>query len=97
MRKAVGINILGPGAWLFWSTAMGPVVIETWREAPAQALVFIASFYLTFMGVMAVQVLIFHQARRLGARAVRIALWIGLAAMLVFAVRLWSAALLGGG
>jgi threonine/homoserine/homoserine lactone efflux protein len=95
LRKAIGINALGPGPWLFWSTAMGPVVIAAWRDAPPTAITFVLGFYITFLGIMAAQVVIFHQARRLGPKAIRVALWIGLAAMLLFAARLWWHALMG--
>lgn len=94
LRKAVTINMLGPGPWLFWGTAMGPVVIAAWRESQVSAILFVAGFYSTFLLVMAAQVLLVQQARRLGAGMVRIALWIGLGAMILFAGRLWWNALL---
>jgi len=93
LRKAVAINMLGPGPWLFWGTAMGPVVIAAWRDSRPSAVLFVAGFYATFLLVMAVQVLLVAQARRLGAGMVRAALWIGLAAMILFAARLWWNAL----
>ena len=95
LRRAVAINALGPGPWLFWSTAMGPIVIAAWRDAPAHAVGFVAAFYGTFLGVMAVQVIVFHQARRLGPTVVRAALGVGLAALLFFAASLWLNALTG--
>ncbi|GAB4574155.1 MAG: LysE family translocator [Anaerolineae bacterium] len=95
VRRAAAINALGPGPWLFWGTAMGPMVIAAWREAPLSAVLFVAGFYGAFLAVMAAQVVLVHQARRLGTRAVRAALWIGLVALLVFALRLWGQALAG--
>ena len=89
LRQAVLINALGPGPWLFWGTAMGPVVIETWRGSPPGAVAFVLGFYGAFLAVMAVQVIAFHQARRLGQGVIRVALWIGLLALVIFAVRLW--------
>jgi threonine/homoserine/homoserine lactone efflux protein len=94
LRKAAAINALGPGPWLFWSTAMGPTVIAAWRDGPPGAIGFVAAFYGAFLGVMAAQVIVFHQARRLGPQVVRAALWIGLAALLFFAASLWRNALL---
>jgi threonine/homoserine/homoserine lactone efflux protein len=93
MRKAVAINALGPGPWLFWGTAMGPIVIAAWRDSRPTAVLFVLGFYATFLLVMATQVLLVQQARRLGPNAIRIALWIGLAALLLFAARLWWNAL----
>ncbi len=95
LRKAVGINLLGPGLWLFWSTAMGPIVIDAWRDSPPSAVIFVAGFYATFLAVMATQVLLFHQARRFGPKVVRYALWFARVAMLLFAVRRWGNALVG--
>lgn len=95
IRKAAAINALGPGPWLFWGTAMGPLVISTWREAPPVAILFVVGFYVTFLLVMVTQVLVVHQARRLGPRVVRGALWIGFAAMIIFALRLFWGALAG--
>ena len=95
VRKAAAINALGPGPWLFWGTAMGPLVISAWRESPPVAVLFVVAFYVTFLLVMVTQVLVAHQARRLGPRVVRVALWIGFAAMVVFALRLFWGALAG--
>jgi threonine/homoserine/homoserine lactone efflux protein len=83
LRKAVGINLLGP------------IVIDAWRDSPPSAVIFVAGFYATFLAVMATQVLLFHQARRFGPKVVRYALWFALVAMLLFAVRLWWNALVG--
>lgn len=95
LRQAVGINALSPGPWLFWSTVMGPVVVTAWREWPPGAVAFVLGFYGTFLGVMAAQVLLFHQARRLGPRVVSGALWVGLVVLVSFAGSLWWGALSG--
>ncbi|MBN2471477.1 MAG: LysE family transporter [Anaerolineae bacterium] len=96
IRKAAAINVLGPGPWLFWGTAMGPLAISAWRESRPTAVLFVAGFYVTFLLVMVTQVLVVHQARRLGPRVVRVALWIGFTALVVFALRLFWGALGGG-
>jgi threonine/homoserine/homoserine lactone efflux protein len=95
LRQAVVINALGPGPWLFWSMVMGPLVVSTWREAPINGIGVVVSFYGTFLLTMTVQVILFHQARRLGPQAIRVGLWIGLAAMVIFALSLWVNALGG--
>lgn len=96
IRKAAAINALGPGPWLFWGTAMGPLAISAWRDSPPVAVLFVAGFYVTFLLVMIIQVLVVHQARRLGPGVIRGALWIGFAALVVFALRLFWGALAGG-
>ncbi len=95
LRRAVAINALGPGPWLFWGTTMGPTVILAWQESPPSAIGFVVAFYGVFLGVMAIQVILFHQARRLGPGVMRTALWIGLAAMLFFAAGLFWRGLTG--
>lgn len=95
LRKAVVINALGPGAWLFWGTVSGPIVVSAWRETPQHALSFVMGFYITFLLTMAALVLLFHQARRLGAQAVNTGLWIGLVVMVLFGASLILQALDG--
>ena len=95
LRQAVVINALSPGPWLFWSTVMGPLVVASWREAPANGIAVVVGFYGVFLLTMTVQVVLFHQARRLGPQAIRVGLWIGLAAMVLFALSLWWGALGG--
>jgi threonine/homoserine/homoserine lactone efflux protein len=95
LRKAVIINALGPGAWLFWGTVSGPIVVAAWRDAPQNAFSFVMGFYATFLLTMAALVLLFHQARRLGARAVNMGLWVGLVVMVLFGASLILQALDG--
>jgi threonine/homoserine/homoserine lactone efflux protein len=95
LRKAIAINALGPGPWLFWSTAMGPLAIEAWREAHVNAVGFVVGFYATFLLVMVGLILLFHQARRLGPRVVGGGLWVALGVMILFALQLWRGALFG--
>ncbi|MBN1965777.1 MAG: hypothetical protein JW910_14090, partial [Anaerolineae bacterium] len=95
LRQAVVINALGPGAWMFWSLSMGPLVTETWRVSPPTAIGFVVAFYATFLLTMAVQVIITHQARRLGEGTVRIALWIGMIVMIGLALQLFYNAIIG--
>jgi threonine/homoserine/homoserine lactone efflux protein len=95
LRKGVGINALGPGPWIFWGTAMGPLLVDTWRASPVHAVLFVLSFYLTFMLILLGMILLFHQVRRLGPRVLRGALVAGLVALIVFAARLWWGVLAG--
>lgn len=95
LRQGVIINVLGPGPWLFWGTAMGPILVDTWRASPINAVAFVLSFYLTFMVILAGMILLFHQVRRLGPGVLRSALLIGLVALVIFALRLWWGALVG--
>ena len=69
--KAVAMNALSPGPWIFWSTVSGPILVESWRASPASAASFLAGFYLLLCGGNAALVLLFSGARRLGPRPAR--------------------------
>ncbi len=69
--KAVMINALGPGPWIFWSVVSGPILVQAWGESPGRGLSFLAGFYLLLCGCNAALVLLFAGARRLGPRTVR--------------------------
>jgi len=70
--RAVAMNALSPGPWIFWSTVSGPILVESWRASPASALSFLAGFYLLLCGGNAALVLLFSGARRLGPGPTRV-------------------------
>lgn len=67
--RAVMVNALGPGPWVFWSVISGPILVGAWRQSPLQGLLFLAGFYLVLCGSNAALVFLFAGARRLGPRA----------------------------
>jgi len=70
--KAVAMNALSPGPWIFWSTVSGPILVESWRASPASAASFLAGFYLLLCGGNAALVLLFCGARHLGTGPARV-------------------------
>ncbi len=88
LTRAVLINGLGPGPWLFWGTVMGPMLIQLWRQSPGRGVAFLATFYGTLVGLLAAQLLLFSFARRLGPKVARAGTWLGLLLLAVFAVLL---------
>ena len=48
--KGIAVNLLSPHPWVFWVTAGGPLVVSAWRESAAQAVAFLAGFYLLLVG-----------------------------------------------
>lgn len=48
--QGIALNILNPAAWLFWATAGAALLIGFWRDSPAQAIAFLATFYLMLVG-----------------------------------------------
>jgi threonine/homoserine/homoserine lactone efflux protein len=69
--RAVTMNALSPGPWIFWSLVSGPVLVESWRASPARGLSFLGGFYLLLVGGNAALVLAFAGARRFGPGAAR--------------------------
>jgi threonine/homoserine/homoserine lactone efflux protein len=69
--RAVVMNALSPGPWIFWSTVSGPILVESWRASPGSAASFLAGFYLLLCGGNAALVVLFSGARRLGPRPAR--------------------------
>lgn len=84
LLQAMGINLLNPNPYLFWSLAAGPIVLQGWAQSPALALGFVVGFYGVFILSSALLVLLFSGARALGPRAVRGLLALSSAALLAF-------------
>ena len=86
--RAALINTLGPGPWLFWGTVTGPMLIQLWRAEPGHGVAFLATFYVTLVALLVVQLLVFAYARRLGPKIARGGTWLGIALLVVFAAML---------
>lgn len=70
--RAVAMNLLSPGPYLFWSLLAGPVVVEAAGRSTAHAAGFVFGFYGLLIGGFAGFVLLFGLAAQLGARVVRV-------------------------
>ncbi len=68
---------------------MGPILVDAWRASPWHVVSYLGGFYGTFLPLMALVVLLFHQTRRFGPRIINGAMWIGLAILVLFALSLW--------
>ena len=66
LLRAAMMNALSPGPYLFWSLVMGPMIVSTWRENPANALSIVLAFYVAMIGLNFTVVLFFGQAARFG-------------------------------
>ena len=83
MGKAVVMNMLSPGPYIFWTLVTGPILVAGWRESPAYGLSFIGGFYLTLVGGLATIVLVFGLAARFGAGIKHAMLGVSAIALLV--------------
>ncbi|MBB5954135.1 threonine/homoserine/homoserine lactone efflux protein [Saccharothrix tamanrassetensis] len=64
LRRAVAVNLLSPHPWLAWATALGPLVIATWRGSPGAGVALLVGFYLTLVGGKVVIALLVARGRR---------------------------------
>ena len=65
------MNALSPGPYLFWSFVNGPIVIQAWRETPANAVNFLFGFYGGMIALNAAIILLFGLATQFGDRVRR--------------------------
>jgi len=82
--KAVVMNMLSPGPYIFWTLVTGPILVAGWRESPACGLTFLGGFYLTLVGGLATIVMVFGLAARFGEGINRAMLGLSVLALLLF-------------
>ncbi len=82
--KAVVVNAMSPGPYLFWGVLAGPILIDGWRRSKALGVSFIAGFYGTLIGGFALLVLIFAGAAHTGPRVNRYLLLVSALALMMF-------------
>jgi threonine/homoserine/homoserine lactone efflux protein len=84
-RQAATVNVLSPHPWVAWATALGPLVVSTWRDSHPSAVWLVAGFYVTLVGAkIGVAALVAGGRRHLGDTGYRRAL-VGAGALLVLA------------
>ena len=89
--QAVATNFLSPGPYVSWSMLAGPVLVKGWKETPAFGLGFLFGFYSAMIAGLALLVVLFGAARRLGPRVNRVLLGFSALALLGFGLyQLWQ-------
>ncbi|NLN92367.1 MAG: LysE family transporter [Candidatus Hydrogenedens sp.] len=78
------VNVLSPHPWLFWFTIGAPVLYTAWKQQPAQAFLFLSSFYLFLIGSKVVTALSFGIYGRFLQDKYRIIIMRVLSCVLVF-------------
>ena len=56
--RALAVNFTNPNAWIWWSTAAGPILVSAWHASPLSALMVLAGFYLCLLAGNALFVLL---------------------------------------
>ncbi len=86
--RALLLNFLSPGPYLFWSTVNGPLLIQALGESVWHGVAFLVSFYGAFLTLLALTVALFNRVRTLDARFTRVILMITLVILVVFGLSL---------
>jgi len=90
LLKAALVNLLAPGAYIFWSLVTGPILIAGWRETPAFGMAFMLGFYITFVLGLMLIIFIFGAMQNLGQKVRRALVGISAIALLCFGLyQLW--------
>ena len=91
LLRAAMMNALSPGPYLFWSLVIGPLIVTTWRENPANALSIVLAFYFAMIGLNFSIVLLFGQAARFGNQVRKAMLGFSVLALAGFGLfQLWQ-------
>ncbi|MFN8458886.1 MAG: LysE family transporter [Anaerolineae bacterium] len=89
--KAVLMNALSPGPYLFWSIIAGPLVLQGWQQSPVTGLSFVVGFYLALIGGTIGVITLFATASRFGPQASYLLKSVSALALLGFGVyQLWA-------
>ena len=89
--KAVVVNFLSPGPYLGWSLVLGPLMVKGWREAPANGIALVVTFYGTLIITSMVIIILFSAAKNLGPRVDRVMILLSAFALACFGFyQLWS-------
>ena len=90
LLKAALVNLLAPGAYIFWSLVTGPILIAGWRETPAFGLAFMLGFYITFVLCLMLIIFIFGAMQNLGQKVRRALVGVSAITLLCFGLyQLW--------
>jgi threonine/homoserine/homoserine lactone efflux protein len=82
--RAVLVNLLNPGPYLFWSLVTGPLLLSGWQESPLNGIWLLAGFYVTLILTLAGFIMLCAGSDKLGPRVTRILLGISGIALAAF-------------
>ncbi len=84
--KAAIVNLLNPNPYIGWSLIMGPLLIEGWRETPANGIGLVLGFYITLTLCTAGIIILFAAARKLGPKVRKISIGVSALALAGFGI-----------
>lgn len=84
--KAVIMNAVSPGPYLYWGLVTGPILLKGWRSSVAEGISFLLSFYVAMLLSLVCIIMIFSMARHLGPRINRVMLGLSALVLLFFGI-----------
>jgi threonine/homoserine/homoserine lactone efflux protein len=91
LLRAATMNLLSPGPYIFWSTVIGPLVIQAWKISLWSAISLVGVFYAAMLSLNMVLILLFGQAARFGNQVRKAMLGLSVLALAGFGVyQLWQ-------
>lgn len=82
LSRAIMLNFVSPGPYIFWGFISGPILVQAWSESVVWGVSFVASFYISFVGLMGILIMLFSLAQHAGPKVMRTLL--GVAALALF-------------
>jgi threonine/homoserine/homoserine lactone efflux protein len=90
LLKAVIMNFISPGPYLYWSLVAGPTLLSAWRQVPSRGVGFLVGFYITLVGTFGAVIMVFGTARHLGPKVNRAMVGVSALALAGFGIyQLW--------
>ena len=90
LSRAVLMNFLSPGPYIYWSLVTGPILLKGWRDTSSYGIGFLAGFYVTIVSGLVGIILLFGLARELGPKVNRALIGISAVALFCFGLyQLW--------
>jgi threonine/homoserine/homoserine lactone efflux protein len=71
LARAVIMNFISPGPYVFWGLIIGPTLLAAWRDDPVRVIAFVTGFYISLVGTFALFIVVFATASHLGPRVTR--------------------------
>jgi threonine/homoserine/homoserine lactone efflux protein len=92
LGTASAMNLLSPGPYLFWATVNGPLLLQALEIGTVAALGMLLGFYGTFLGGMALLVLVFDRLGQIDVRVTQMILLLTIALLVWFGTGLIATA-----
>jgi threonine/homoserine/homoserine lactone efflux protein len=92
LPRAMMMNLLSPGPYIFWTLINGPLLVQALNTSALHAVAFMFSFYGTFLALLAAMVIIFARVGSLNPTITRRLVLFSAVVMALFGLSLlWQA------